>query len=327
MRILVLAAIWMAGAAVAQEVPLPEGASPTTQTDEPALRVATGPFASGLMPVIEARGAADHRAWRIPGTDETPRQMLDAAREALIADGYTVLFECSAEDCGGFDFRYSLPVIAEPGMHVDLGRYRYLSARRGDDLIALWASRAPQYGFIQVSTGKGPAGEARQVPLRIPSAPDPATPRPAGKPTPPAEPLTEAPAQAAPPSPQSPPEPTAEALFASGHLVLEGVDFAPGSSELINPDAPVLSRLAEWLQADPERALVLVGHTDATGGLSGNIAISRARAKAVRKSLIADHGIAPARISAEGAGWMAPRAPNDTDEGRALNRRVEAIPR
>jgi OOP family OmpA-OmpF porin len=45
----------------------------------------------------------------------------------------------------------------------------------------------------------------------------------------------------------------------------------------------------------------------------------------VRAALIRDHGVAPERLIAEGVGYLAPRVRNDTAEGRALNRRVEAV--
>jgi len=70
--------------------------------------------------------------------------------------------------------------------------------------------------------------------------------------------------------------------------------------------------------------VVLVGHTDASGALAPNIALSRARAQAVRAALVA-LGAKADQIGAEGAGYLAPRATNLTPEGRAQNRRVEVM--
>jgi OOP family OmpA-OmpF porin len=61
------------------------------------------------------------------------------------------------------------------------------------------------------------------------------------------------------------------------------------------------------------------------GTLDSNIALSQARAEAVRMRLIEDHGVAPERVEAHGIGFLAPRAPNRTETGRDLNRRVEAV--
>lgn len=330
LALIALIALPLPGAA---QTALPAGvvpeAAPSVQTDAPALRMATGPFSDGRVPVQEALGPASHRAWHWSATEQTPREILAPARAALIAAGYDLVLECGARDCGGFDFRYTLPVLPEPDMHIDLGRYHYLAARKGDLLVALWASRAPETAFLQISTGVGPLTAPHEAALILPHAPDPISPRPTARPG--AEDSVSASAETTDTTaPQTPPDPTApapDALFPDGHLVLDGIAFAPGSAALTDPEAPVLARLAGWLEADPARGLVLVGHTDATGALAGNIAISKARAAAVRARLISAHGIAPDRILAEGAGWLAPRASNAAAEGQALNRRVEALPR
>jgi outer membrane protein OmpA-like peptidoglycan-associated protein len=58
-----------------------------------------------------------------------------------------------------------------------------------------------------------------------------------------------------------------------------------------------------------------------------NMALSDRRAAAVVKELTAKHGIAAARLKPAGTGPLAPVAPNDTDDGRAKNRRVELVKR
>jgi OOP family OmpA-OmpF porin len=70
---------------------------------------------------------------------------------------------------------------------------------------------------------------------------------------------------------------------------------------------------------------VLVGHTDATGGLEINISVSRRRAASVVERLVAAYNVPRAQIAAEGVGYLAPRATNLTDAGRTANRRVEAV--
>jgi OOP family OmpA-OmpF porin len=71
--------------------------------------------------------------------------------------------------------------------------------------------------------------------------------------------------------------------------------------------------------------VALVGHTDALGSLAGNTDLSRARAVSVRERLIAEYAVPAAQLTAEGVGYLAPRATNQTEDGRARNRRVEAI--
>ena len=68
-----------------------------------------------------------------------------------------------------------------------------------------------------------------------------------------------------------------------------------------------------------------MGHSDAVGSLEANIALSRARARSVAGRLVDTHGVARGQLRAEGAGYLAPRASNATEDGRALNRRVEVV--
>jgi hypothetical protein len=69
-----------------------------------------------------------------------------------------------------------------------------------------------------------------------------------------------------------------------------------------------------------------VGHTDAEGGRDSNIALSEARAEAVRRHLIdVTLGVNPAQLDAAGIGYLAPRATNETAGGREANRRVEVV--
>jgi len=69
----------------------------------------------------------------------------------------------------------------------------------------------------------------------------------------------------------------------------------------------------------------VVGHTDSTGLLDTNLRLSQERAEAVLQLLIRTHGIVAARLHAFGAGPFAPVASNDSDDGRAKNRRVELV--
>jgi len=115
------------------------------------------------------------------------------------------------------------------------------------------------------------------------------------------------------------------ALRDAGHVVLRGLDFDSGEAVLGPGPHPDLAALAAFLEKTSEARIALVGHTDNVGALDANIALSQARAEAVRARLVADHGIAGARIEARGVGYLAPVAPNDTPQGREANRRVEVV--
>ncbi len=105
-------------------------------------------------------------------------------------------------------------------------------------------------------------------------------------------------------------------------LILKGVNFITGSAQLTPESSSILDEVARSLEAYPDIALEIRGHTDAAGASEANRALSQRRAISVRDYLIGK-GISPARLSAVGFGEDYPIADNDTAAGRALNRRVE----
>ena len=102
------------------------------------------------------------------------------------------------------------------------------------------------------------------------------------------------------------------------------VEFETGSSLLTPVSRTHVEDLRKILVAYPEVTIKLIGHTDATGSDDENLALSIRRAEAARNVLVRE-GIAADRITSEGRGATQPIAPNDTEEGRALNRRLELI--
>ena len=95
------------------------------------------------------------------------------------------------------------------------------------------------------------------------------------------------------------------------------------NSYAIKPSfAPVLDQVAQTIAQHPELVAQVVGHTDSTGQPAYNQTLSQNRAQSVANYL-AQHGVAPNRLSAEGRGQTQPIADNATVAGRAQNRRVE----
>ncbi|OLL33084.1 hypothetical protein BTH42_03855 [Burkholderia sp. SRS-W-2-2016] len=95
------------------------------------------------------------------------------------------------------------------------------------------------------------------------------------------------------------------------------------SSYAIKPSfAPVLDQLAQTMQQNPEIVASVVGHTDSTGSAQYNQTLSVNRAQSVT-GYLGQRGIAPQRLSATGMGPSQPIADNNTEAGRAANRRVE----
>jgi outer membrane protein OmpA-like peptidoglycan-associated protein len=134
-------------------------------------------------------------------------------------------------------------------------------------------------------------------------------------------PAADAPAAAAP----NPPAGLASGLETGLPQVLDDLVFPSGSASLAEGDYASLAALAAWLAADTGRKVVLVGHTDASGGLEGNIKLSRLRAESVRQFMLFKYDLSPDRIQAEGIGFLSPRESNLTEQGRQKNRRVEVM--
>ena len=103
---------------------------------------------------------------------------------------------------------------------------------------------------------------------------------------------------------------------------LKNVTFAFDKSYIDSLQKTYLNELAQVLKERTDVIVIISGHTDNTGSASYNNALSRKRAEAVRNYLV-KQGIPKARFKIEYMGLTTPIAPNDTREGRALNRRVE----
>ena len=120
-------------------------------------------------------------------------------------------------------------------------------------------------------------------------------------------------------------EEMARSIGTTGRIALYGILFDTDKAELKPNSDPSLAEIAALLKADAKLSVLIVGHTDNQGGFDYNIDLSRKRADAVVKALVAAHKIDPKRLRAAGAGMIAPAAPNDAEDGRSKNRRVEVV--
>lgn len=100
------------------------------------------------------------------------------------------------------------------------------------------------------------------------------------------------------------------------------VEFEPGSATLTSTGRQVLDDLLGVIRRMPDRRFEIIGHTDGQGARLSNLALSAARAEAVKTYLTAQ-GANAALLGTSGAGPDRPVASNDTPEGRARNRRIE----
>jgi OmpA-OmpF porin, OOP family len=100
------------------------------------------------------------------------------------------------------------------------------------------------------------------------------------------------------------------------------IEFETGSATLTPQGRAILDQMAAVLGKMTTRTVEIIGHTDNAGNRQSNIALSQARADAVKGYLVAK-GIAPTQLTTTGVGPDQPIAPNDTNDGRARNRRIE----
>lgn len=106
-------------------------------------------------------------------------------------------------------------------------------------------------------------------------------------------------------------------------FILNGVNFDTGKATIRAESFPRLDGVVEYLLHKKQTRIEIAGHTDNVGNPKANKALSLARAQACRTYLM-KKGIEGERVVAVGVGDEHPMAPNDTEEGRQQNRRIEA---
>ena len=158
---------------------LPQGAERTAHATSAYASVAlpVGPWIAGKMPTISLKGAVAESAWRLPKSGADTLRVIESLATGLRSQGFTPIFSCETDGCGGFDFRYELRLLPEPQMHVDLGDFRYLAFVRGKgedaDYASLMVSRAGDTGFVQLTAIGASAAETLPAPSDPASGPAP----------------------------------------------------------------------------------------------------------------------------------------------------------
>lgn len=217
----------------------------------------------------------------------------------LEQQGFAIEFECDTAkgDCGSaleFAEQIRKPTsLPEPSRYEwDRYNYRFLSARlerpEGNLYATVWVTKyqnAPQPVYVYVSVLEQQAMTYKMIDAAKMS----------------------------------------KEIAETGRIALYGINFDTAKTDIKPESQPTIREIAELLQKQPDLKLVIVGHTDNQGSLEYNMDLSSRRAKAVRDALVKEHGIAAARLSAWGAGFLVPMASNKGEEGRAKNRRVELV--
>jgi OOP family OmpA-OmpF porin len=267
--------------------------------------VATGVWTGTDLPVETVSGQVARSIWTLPADETTSvASLADGIARRLQDEGAALILTCADRVCGGFDFRRHLDLGQSPEMMVDIGNFHYVAARRAEDTLAITVSQGGQTLYVHAVVAGALDGSDAWV---TPSS------------------RTPPPQEAAGPDPAEDIASRIARLPETGSVTLDDLSFRTGASDLSGRDYPSLVALAAYLSGDPARRVVLVGHTDTVGTLENNIALSRARAEAVRQHLVEALGVDPAQVSAAGIGYLAPRATNTTAAGREANRRVEAV--
>ena len=115
------------------------------------------------------------------------------------------------------------------------------------------------------------------------------------------------------------------ALADAGKVALYGINFDTDKDTLRPDSEPTLKEIGKLMADNPGLNIHVVGHTDNQGKPDYNLDLSRRRAATVTQVLTSKYGIAANRLDGFGCGPYAPAASNDSEEGRAKNRRVELV--
>lgn len=240
------------------------------------------------------------RLTRITYQGPQNRSVLEVFRNyeaQLKQDGFKVVYTCVRAQCG--DIRKDI----ESGPRYMLlwggGDHRYLAAKlarpEGDVHVSLYVTR---------NEGGGPARGRAMVQLDVVEA------------RPMEQRMVVVDAQA-----------MRGSLARDGRVTLYGIEFDFDKDTLRTDATAQIEQIAGLLKQDRKLSVRVVGHTDGKGAASHNQQLSRRRADRIVDALADDYGIARGRMEAVGVGAAAPVASNDTEQGRALNRRVEIVKR
>ena len=260
-----------------------------TVKDFDAARLQAAPFKAGKA-TDERR--LEGRITRIAYRTGAGPSILEVSRNfetQLDKAGFEKLLACDTDDCGGTAFAHRLESLPIPMMWIDAFNFRYYAGHKAeggrDTYVTLVVSKNNDSIFAQLIVAVVGQIENKMVDAAA----------------------------------------MAKGLGEKGHIALYGIYFDTDKATIKPESAPTLAEMAKLLNGQPEMKVFIVGHTDSQGSYEHNMTLSRQRAEAVANALVASYRIARARLRTAGLGMLAPIGSNATDEGRALNRRVELV--
>jgi OmpA-OmpF porin, OOP family len=207
----------------------------------------------------------------------------------LAKAGFETLVACESDACGGIPFTEAVDALPIPQMWVDGFDYRYYSGRKveggRETYAAVLVSKSNDEVYAQLTVAVVGAIENKMVDAGA----------------------------------------MAKGLREQGHIALYGIYFDTDKAVIKPESRPTLDEIAKLLRAQPQLNVVIVGHTDSQGTFEYNMDLSRRRAEAVAAELAKSYKVATTRLRTAGVGFLAPIGSNASDDGRALNRRVELV--
>jgi len=251
-----------------------------------------------------SKGKVTRIAYAAPD-GKTSAEVLANFQNALQGHGFKLLYTCASgsDGCGGFNFsqKYAEGILSGDPSHYnamigvlystnDDVRYLLAELQRGTAKVDV--------GLMVAKNNDNPAGVLLQIVESGDMPTDQVTVDSAAM---------------------------EKGLRTDGKIALYGLHFATDSANLEPDSEQTLKQMSDLLHKEPTLKVYIVGHTDNTGTLAHNLALSQARADAVIKVLVSHYGIAPARLSAKGLASYSPVASNRDDAGKAKNRRVEMV--
>jgi outer membrane protein OmpA-like peptidoglycan-associated protein len=257
--------------------------------DFDAARLQAAPFKDGNP--TDAR-KLEGRVTRIAYRTGAGPSILEVSRNfetQLEKAGFEKLLSCDADACGGIPFTEAVDVLPIPQMWVDGFNYRYYAGlKKGSD--------GDTYASVLVSSNNDEI--TAQLVIAVVGSME--------------NKMVDAAAMA-------------KGLGEKGHIALYGIYFDTDKATLKPQSQPTLEQIAKLLGGQPDLNVFIVGHTDTQGSYEHNMDLSRRRAEAVASELVRNHHVAKGRLRTAGVGFLAPVGSNATEEGRALNRRVELV--
>ena len=234
------------------------------------------------------------QVWEVKNISRTDR-LLDEIKTHLYKEGFEVIFECDFRSCGSFNFRFNANIVNEPQMHLDLGDYKFITLKALTsgkiNFITYIISKGSNIGYVQLNAyGKNLSKKNNSKKNK--GFNDNWIPN---------------------------------FNDLKGSIILQGLKFKTGSSDITDANIKILSSLANYLILNDSEKIILVGNTDASGSLKNNIMLSKERAESVKNLFVAQFNVNPDQIATNGVGFLAPIASNETEKGRDQNRRVEVI--